>query len=49
MNDEVFLDGPAQFPDYAQEYFAVFFADPAGIKLEYVYSPAQVQRARADG
>jgi catechol 2,3-dioxygenase-like lactoylglutathione lyase family enzyme/diadenosine tetraphosphate (Ap4A) HIT family hydrolase len=49
LNDEVILDGPAQYPDYAQEYFAVFFADPDGIKLEYVYSPAQVQRANADG
>jgi len=48
MSNEVILDAPAQYPDYAQDYFALFFADPDGIKLEYVYSPAQVSRAGAD-
>ena len=26
--------------EYAPGYYAVFFADPDGIKLEYVFTPA---------
>jgi catechol 2,3-dioxygenase-like lactoylglutathione lyase family enzyme len=33
------LDPPAEYPDYAPGYYAVFFADPDGIKLEYVHTP----------
>jgi alkanesulfonate monooxygenase SsuD/methylene tetrahydromethanopterin reductase-like flavin-dependent oxidoreductase (luciferase family) len=34
------LDAPAEYPRYAsQGYYAVFFADPDGIKLEYVFTP----------
>lgn len=33
------LDPPAAYP-YTEGYYAVFFADPDGVKLEYVYSPA---------
>jgi glyoxylase I family protein len=33
------LDPPADYP-YSDGYYAVFFADPDGMKLEYVYSPA---------
>ena len=33
------LDAPAEYPQYAAGYYAVFFADPDGIKLEYVYTP----------
>lgn len=33
------LDPPASYP-YTEGYYAVFFADPDGMKLEYVYSPA---------
>jgi glyoxylase I family protein len=33
------LDPPADYP-YSAGYYAVFFADPDGIKLEYVHSPA---------
>ena len=33
------LDPPAEYPRYAPGYYAVFFADPDGIKLEYVYTP----------
>jgi catechol 2,3-dioxygenase-like lactoylglutathione lyase family enzyme len=33
------LDPPADYPRYAPGYYAVFFADPDGIKLEYVYTP----------
>lgn len=33
------LDAPADYPQYAPGYFALFFADPDGIKLEYVFTP----------
>jgi len=33
------LDPPADYPQYAPGYYAVFFADPDGLKLEYVYTP----------
>lgn len=33
------LDPPSDYPDYAPEYYAVFFADPDGVKLEVVYEP----------
>ncbi|MGH7820861.1 MAG: VOC family protein [Candidatus Binatia bacterium] len=34
------LDQPAEYPHYAAAgYYAVFFADPDGVKLEYVYTP----------
>ncbi len=35
----VVLDPPAEYPEYAPGYYAVFFADPDGIKLEYVFTP----------
>jgi len=34
------LDVPATYEQYSPGYFAVFFSDPDGIKLEYVYTPA---------
>ena len=33
------LDPPADYPQYAAGYYAVFFADPDGLKLEFVYQP----------
>ena len=33
------LDPPAEYPDYAPGYYAVFFADPDGLKLELVHMP----------
>jgi catechol 2,3-dioxygenase-like lactoylglutathione lyase family enzyme len=33
------LDSPADYPRYGTGYYAVFFADPDGLKLEYVYKP----------
>ena len=33
------LDAPDEYPEYCPGYYAVFFADPDGIKLEYVYTP----------
>jgi catechol 2,3-dioxygenase-like lactoylglutathione lyase family enzyme len=34
------LDPPADYPQYAPGYYAVFFLDPDGIKLEVVHVPA---------
>jgi glyoxylase I family protein len=34
------LDPPAEYPQYAPGYYAVFFADPDGLKLEYVFTPS---------
>ena len=31
------LDPPAEYPEYGERYYAVFFADPDGVKLEVVY------------
>lgn len=33
------LDSPAAYPQYASNYYAVFFADPDGMKLECVHFP----------
>ncbi len=35
------LDAPAEYPKYnrGRGYYAVFFADPDGLKLEYVWTP----------
>lgn len=33
------LDAPAEYPDYKEGYYAVFVADPDGLKLEVVYEP----------
>jgi catechol 2,3-dioxygenase-like lactoylglutathione lyase family enzyme len=33
------LDAPADYPQYAPGYYAVFFADPDGVKLEFVFTP----------
>jgi catechol 2,3-dioxygenase-like lactoylglutathione lyase family enzyme len=35
------LDAPADYPQYnkGRGYYAVFFADPDGIKLEYAWTP----------
>lgn len=35
----VVLDPPAQYDHYVKDYYAVFFIDPDGIKLEYVHTP----------
>lgn len=37
--DVTVLDPPADYP-YSEGYYAVFFADPDGMKLEYVHCPA---------
>jgi len=33
------LDPPAEYPAYGEGYYAVFFADPDGLKLELVHYP----------
>ncbi len=33
------LDQPREYPQYVPGYYAVFFADPDGIKLEAVHIP----------
>lgn len=33
------LDPPAEYPQYGPTYYAVFFSDPDGLKLEYVHKP----------
>ena len=38
------LDAPAEY-DYTPGYYAVFFADPDGLKLEVVHEPALRGRA----
>ena len=32
-------DGPREFPEYRDGYWAVFFEDPDGLKLEIVWTP----------
>ena len=32
------LDAPAEYP-YSPGYFAVYFTDPDGLKLEFAYKP----------
>ena len=34
------LDAPAEYPQYSAGYYAVFFTDPDGLKLEVVHIPA---------
>ncbi len=33
------LDAPRHYPEYSEGYYAVFFVDPDGLKLEYCYVP----------
>ncbi len=34
------LDAPALYPEYSEDYYAVFFEDPDGIKLEVLNAPS---------
>ena len=34
------LNAPKEYPEYVKGYYAVFFTDPDGIKLEVVHIPA---------
>jgi glyoxylase I family protein len=46
------LDAPTEYPIYGSDYYAVFFADPDGMKLELVHFPwgywRNVQRDGSD-
>jgi catechol 2,3-dioxygenase-like lactoylglutathione lyase family enzyme len=35
------LDAPAEYPQYGTGYYAVFFADPDGLKLELCHYPGE--------
>jgi glyoxylase I family protein len=35
----VVLDAPADYPQYGPGFYAFFFADPDGLKLEYAFTP----------
>ena len=35
------LDAPREYPEYVPGYYAIFFSDPEGIKLEVVYIPSE--------
>ena len=44
------LDPPREYPEYGPGYYAVFFADPDGIKLELVHMPwGYWKRTMVDG
>src|SRR5258707_582510 len=44
------LDTPSEYPQYGREYYAVFFADPDGMKLELVHFPwGYWRKAQTDG
>jgi glyoxylase I family protein len=36
------LDPPAHYPEYSGDYYAAFFADPDGIRLELVHAPGWI-------
>jgi catechol 2,3-dioxygenase-like lactoylglutathione lyase family enzyme len=36
------LDPPAHYPQYSGDYYAVFFEDPDGMKLELVHAPGWI-------
>ena len=39
LSIELILDAPAEYPQYSTGYYAVFFTDPDGLKLEFVFKP----------
>jgi len=39
------LDAPAEYPQCAPGYYAIFFADPDGLKLEFVHMPNEPELA----
>ena len=43
--DAKVLDPPAEYPHYAPGYYAVFFTDPDGLKLEFVHMPTPPELA----
>jgi len=44
------LDPPSEYTEYGRDYYAVFFSDPDGLKLELVHFPwGYWRRALTDG
>lgn len=44
------LDSPAEYSEYGPDYYAVFFEDPDGLKLEAVHYPwGYWKRVQTDG
>jgi catechol 2,3-dioxygenase-like lactoylglutathione lyase family enzyme len=44
------LEPPAEYPEYGEGYYAVFLADPDGLKLELVHWPwGYWRRVQTDG
>jgi catechol 2,3-dioxygenase-like lactoylglutathione lyase family enzyme len=42
--------GPADYPQYAPGYYALFFADPDGMKIEFVHCPSGYwRRVQSEG
>ncbi|HLN24677.1 MAG TPA: VOC family protein [Patescibacteria group bacterium] len=41
------VDPPADYPDYGEGYYAVFFLDPDGLKLEGMYFLEKVKKLAA--
>ena len=39
--DAEILDAPREYPQYEPGYYSVFFLDPDGIKLEFVFTPGE--------
>src|ERR1700748_1555175 len=40
----IVVDPPAAYPSYGEGYYAVFFLDPDGLKLEAMYFEEKVER-----
>ena len=41
-NGTTVLEAPAHYPQYSGDYYAVFFEDPDGMKLEVVHAPGWI-------
>jgi len=44
-SDSTILDAPAEYPRYSDGYYAVYFEDPDGLKLEVAFIPAHHEQA----
>lgn len=42
QNGITVLDPPTHYPEYSGDYYAVFFEDPDGMKLELVHAPGWI-------
>ena len=46
-HDVEVVDPPAEYPDYGEGYYAVFFLDPDGLKLEAMHFAEKEKRRAA--